>query len=167
MRIFHLFVLFLLIFKGVEGQIPNQTFDNDSCGLWKNYQPTNNINKFDTLVVKVLLIDMGENVFHHPYLKCDKSNQFYRALEKKYSGLKLMLSFKPINCDMVYAYPFVYKSKYEYTLFKRKNLDGKLVNWIWGKQMLKIKIARYNRYFEDGSEFISIIHDIEPINEEK
>jgi hypothetical protein len=122
--------------------------------------------KFDTIKVKAIYIDVTENVYYAPYKESDIQNQFYKKLQDKYKyGLNLCLVFKLLNCDTGYSYPYIYKSKYDYKLFHRKNKNGDYEDWIQDKQIVELTIVRYNRYFPHSNDFITIIQDITPIEE--
>ncbi|MDP1811028.1 MAG: hypothetical protein Q8K66_06435 [Sediminibacterium sp.] len=134
----------------------------DTCSIWNGYTRVHH-NKYDTIKVRVKYVSLIENDYHHPYLKCDTDNLFYQSLEKRFNKLPLSLEFEMIDCDRGYYYPFVYKSKYAYTLFHRKNKQGKYQDWPQG-QVVELTLVRYNRYFEDGKELITIITDIKQLN---
>ncbi len=149
-------ILAILIFS--EEHVLSQV--SDSCNLW--YGKKNEIaKKADTLKVKVKYMEINENIYFHPYPLSDKDNSFYRKLQEKYS-LKLCLGFEPIGCDKGYCYPLIYKPKYEYLLFHKKNKAGKYQNWDEG-QLIEITLVRFNRYFENSSELITIVTDISPL----
>ncbi len=133
----------------------------DTCCLWKNYTRTRN-QKFDTVTIEVKFLGVIENEHHHPYPKSDKNNLFYQELEKKYKGLPLSLEFEMEECDCGLYYPFIYKPKYAYTLFHRKNRQHLYEDWVKG-QRLVLTIVRYNRYFDDGKQLIILITDIKPV----
>lgn len=133
----------------------------DTCSIWNGYTRVHH-NKYDTIKVRVKYLGINENIYHHPYPKSDKDNQFYGSLQKKYI-LKLCLGFEMIHCDRGYCYPLVYKPKYDFTLFPRKNKQGKYQNWPEG-QVVELTLVRYNRYFEDGKELITIVTDIKPLD---
>lgn len=65
--------------------------------------------------------------------------------------------------EEIVSSPFVYKPKYDFTLFPRKNKQGKYQNWPEG-QVVELTLVRYNRYFEDGKELITIVTDIKPLD---
>lgn len=78
--------------------------------------------------------------------------------------MNLYLGFKLLNCDTGYCYPFVDKRKYDYKLFHRKNKKGQYEDWIPDKQLVELTIVRYNRYFPQGNELITIVTDIKPLD---
>ncbi|MDP1843262.1 MAG: hypothetical protein Q8K64_07550 [Sediminibacterium sp.] len=135
----------------------------DTCDIWKNYIGSIN-KKFDTIKVNVRFLGTLENIYHHPYHVNDKNTKFYQMLEKRFNGLKIALEFELVDCDRGYYFPIVYKSKYDYTLFPRKNKKGKFEDWRKG-QLLLITLVRYNRYFENSNDLITIVTDIEAIND--
>ncbi len=132
----------------------------DSCTLWDGYISSKSTNS-DTLKIKVRYLGVNENIYFHPYLKTDLNNQFYKNLQNKYK-LNLCFGFQTLDCNKGYCYPLIYKTKYDFTLFHRKNKEGKYVDWEEGT-ILEATIIRYNKYFEDGKELITIISDLKPI----
>ncbi len=147
--------LMFIVFKKSLAQ------SKDSCDIWKNYIGSIN-KKFDTIKVNVRFLGILENMYHHPHSSSDKNSQFYQSLERQYNGLNISLEFELVDCNRGYYFPISYKKKYDYKLFHRKNKDGKFEDWEKG-QLLQITLVRYNRYFEDGKELITIVTDIKPI----
>ena len=148
--------LILIVFKKSLAQ------SKDSCDIWKNYIGSIN-KKFDTVKVNIRYLAVTENIYHHPYSSSDKNSQFYQSLERRFNGLTISLEFELVDCNSRgYNYPIAYNKKYDYKLFHRKNKDGKYEDWDVG-QILQITLVRYNRYFEDGKELITIVTEIKPM----
>ena len=151
-------LLLLISFLYFENFIFCQT--NDTCSIWKGY--TKSVNKkFDTIHIHAKYLGLLENEYHQ-YSKNDKSNLFYQNLENHFNGLPLSLEFEMVDCEKGYYYPFAYKPKYAYTLFHRKNKLGIYEDWQKG-QLIELTIVRYNNYFDDGKNLITIVTDINPL----
>ncbi len=90
---------------------------------------------------------------------------FYQKLISKYN-IYNVLAVAPLHCDSLYFFPFGHKTKYEYTLYHKKNKAGVYIDWEENK-ILKITGIRYNRVFQGASlksfGLITIITDIEPL----
>ena len=91
----------------------------------------------------------------------EKHPDFFLQLSKKYD-MPLTLLFRLSNCDRILGYPFIYQSKYDYTLFPRKNKQGKLVNWKEGS-WIELTCVRYNHYYNQSKDLVTIITDIKPL----
>lgn len=154
------FLIIIVIF--FTNELYSQKAHN--CGLWDGYVRRYKKSNFDTIKIKVVYSEVNNNFYYAPYPDSDKETLFYKRLQDKYR-LNLCLGFKLLNCATGYCYPFVDKRKYDYKLFHRKNKKGQYEDWIPDKQLIELTIVRYNRYFPQGNELITIIHDIVPIED--
>ena len=150
-------ITLLLIVLGITSNLLAQ--GKDSCNLWSEYK--NHTKGYDTIRIKAKYLGVNENIYYHPYLASDQDNLFYKNLQSKYR-LNLCLGFQSISCDKGYCYPLVYKSKYDYTLFHRRNKKNEYEDWQEG-QSVELTLVRYNRYFENSSDLITLVIDIVPL----
>jgi hypothetical protein len=120
----------------------------------------------DTLKIKGKFSAIETNIFKNLGTKYYPPG-FYGKLSQKYD-MPLILVVQLVDCDRFLGYPFIYKSKYDYTLFPRKNKQGKFVNWKEG-QLIEITCVRFNYFYGSSyykylsNELITIIIDIQPL----
>jgi hypothetical protein len=155
--------LFFLPFFFIIGGDVHGRQDKDGCDPWRQVVMKNHVP--DTLKIKAKLLAVETNIFQR--VGAEYPPGFYGKLSRKYY-MPLVLAVQLMDCDQFLGYPFIYKSKYDFTLFPRKNKQGKLVNWKEG-QMIQITCVRFNYCYGSSyyrnlfSELITIIVDIQPL----
>jgi hypothetical protein len=99
------------------------------------------------------------------FLKNPK-DRFFENLIRNYKIYNL-LAISPMHCDSLYFFPFANNdNKYEYTLYHKKNKNGKYTDWEIG-QKIKIRCKRYDQYYLQDSKRkfgpITVILDIKKV----
>jgi hypothetical protein len=131
----------------------------DPCILWKGRSADTPAGKFDTIKIIGKYGGILENIYHDSYSKSEKQNSFYQNLEKRFKGLTVSLEFDIVGCNKGYYFPLVNKDKYKYTLYHRKDQNGKFHDWKEGT-LIELTIVRYNQYFYNSNNLITIITDV-------
>jgi hypothetical protein len=156
----HIFLLFFYVFIiGHEAYCQTK----DRCDPWQKVIQRNHVP--DTLKIKARYASIETNIFKN--FGTYYPPGFYGKLSRKYD-MPLDLTVQMLDCDQFLSYPFIYRSKYDFTLFPRKNKQGKFVNWKEG-QLIEITCVRFNYYYGSSyyrnlsNELIIIIIDIQPL----